>query len=219
MKPNIKPMLRGSNTVPSTRPSEAIAMQDSGTKVTMIHQCRSRRVWTPDAWTTAAIGRTIAAEMMPWIIPESTFSKATSQIGHGACTRSSISRVKPNSCARSRATDWTPWNMIEIPTTPGTRIVANGISDEPPLDELPPIAWPIFGNTNKKTKHKRNGCISVRTTNSKTCLRRTTRSRSKRAPSAMREASNVDRVGCVETGMCGTMAIDSVVMCPAAPFR
>ena len=53
---------------------------------------------------------------------------ATSQIGHGAWTRSSISRVNPNSWAMARAIDCTPWNMIEIPTTPGTRIVAKADS-------------------------------------------------------------------------------------------
>ncbi len=65
---------------------------------------------------------------MPWAAPDSTLAMATSQMGHGACTRSSISRVKPNSCAMARAIDCTPWNMTEIPTTPGTRIVANADS-------------------------------------------------------------------------------------------
>ena len=55
--------------------------------------------------------------------------------------------------------------MIEIPTTPGTSTVAKPDSEaEPPPD--PPTAWPIFGNTKRKTKHKRNGCTRVRITNS-----------------------------------------------------
>ena len=58
-----------------------------------------------------------------------TLAIATSQIGHGAWTRSSISRVKPNSWDICSATDWTPWNMIEMPTTPATRTVANADSD------------------------------------------------------------------------------------------
>ncbi len=69
---------------------------------------------------------------------------ATSQMGQGACTRSSISRVKPNSCAMARAIDCTPWNMTEMPTTPGTRMVANADSAAAPC---PPMPCPIFGKT------------------------------------------------------------------------
>ena len=38
------------------------------------------------------------------------------------------------------ATDWTPWNMMEIPTTPGTSTVANDVARRPPL----PTDWPIL---------------------------------------------------------------------------
>jgi len=38
------------------------------------------------------MGKTIAAEMRPCTVPDRTFSTATNQIGHGAWTRSSISR-------------------------------------------------------------------------------------------------------------------------------
>ena len=85
------------------------------------------------------------AEIRPWTAPESTLAMATSQMGHGACTRSSISRVKPNSCDMMRATDWTPWNRIEMPTTPGTRRVAKADSAAGPPP--PPMPWPIFGKT------------------------------------------------------------------------
>ena len=124
MKPNISPMFRGSKLVPRTSPSPAIATQASGTSVTMIHQCSVRWACTPGACTIDAIGSTMIADSTPWAAPDSTLAMATSQIGHGAWTRSSISRVKPNSWAMARAIDCTPWNMIEIPTTPGTRIVA-----------------------------------------------------------------------------------------------
>ena len=93
MKPNIRPMFRGSKLVPRTRPSPAIAMHASGTNVTMIHQCSARWACTPGACTTEAIGSTMAADSRPWAAPESTLAMATSQIGQGACTRSSISRV------------------------------------------------------------------------------------------------------------------------------
>ena len=59
MKPNIRPMLRGSKLVPSTRPRPAMAMQASGTRVRMIHQCSDRWACTPGACTTEAIGSTM----------------------------------------------------------------------------------------------------------------------------------------------------------------
>ena len=70
---------------------------------------------------------------------------ATSQIGQGAWTRSSISRVKPNSWAICMATAWMPWNMIEMPTTPGTSTVAKADSASGPCP--PPTLWPILGKT------------------------------------------------------------------------
>jgi hypothetical protein len=53
------------------------------------------------------MGSTMIADSTPWAAPESTFSTASSQIGQGACTRSSISRVKPNSWAMASAIDCT----------------------------------------------------------------------------------------------------------------
>ena len=70
---------------------------------------------------------------------------ATRAMGQGACTRSSISLVKPNSWAMASAIDCTPWNMIEMPTTPGTRTVAKADSAAVPFP--PPMPWPILGNT------------------------------------------------------------------------
>ena len=70
-----------------------MARQASGIKVTITSQCTWRWALTPVAWTTAAIGNTISAASTPWTDPESTFEMATSQIGHGAWTRSSISLV------------------------------------------------------------------------------------------------------------------------------
>src|SRR5450759_1898481 len=98
---------------------------------------------------TAAIGNTITAASTPCTEPDSTLETATSQIGHGACTRPSISRVYPNSVDSCNATAWIPWNMIEIATTPGTSTVANSDSDTFPPP--PPTPWPIDGNTYRKT--------------------------------------------------------------------
>ena len=118
---------------------------DIGTSVTMSSQCRLRCASTPAAWTTEAIGKTMAAEISPCAAPEMTLEMATSQIGQGACTLSSISRVKPNSWAIGIATAWMPWNMMESPTTPGTSTVAK--ADSATAFVLPPMPCPIFGKT------------------------------------------------------------------------
>ena len=75
--------------------------------------------------------------MRPCTEADRTFEIATSQIGQGACTRSSISRVKPNSWAMVSAIDCTPWNMTEMPTTPGTSTVAKSAA---PFEPDPPTA-------------------------------------------------------------------------------
>ena len=93
MNPNMSPMLRGSKLVPRSSPSEAMVTQANGTTVTMTHQWRFRWASTPLAWTTEAMGRTSAAEISPCTAPDRTLAMATSQMGHGAWTRSSISRV------------------------------------------------------------------------------------------------------------------------------
>ena len=91
--------------------------------------------------------------------------------------------------------------MTEMPTTPGTRIVANCDCWAEPC---PPMPCPIFGNTYRKTKHSRNGWIRVRSTNSRRFLRRTTRSRSSSAPSAVQLAALTLRVGpALMTGRAG----------------
>ena len=192
-----------------------MATQASGTNVRMIHQCRDRCACTPGACTTEAIGSTMMAEITPWAAPDSTLATATSQIGHGACTRSSISRVKPNSWAMASAIDCTPWNMTEMPTTPGTRMVANADSAAVPC---PPMPWPIFGNTNRNTKQSRNGWMIVRSTNSQACLRSTTRSRSSSAPSAVQLAAATDRVGPPPIRWVAA-GVSAVVISPAAPCR
>ena len=40
----------------------------------MIHQCRLRWASTPAAWTTDAMGRTMMAEMTPWMAPDRTLA-------------------------------------------------------------------------------------------------------------------------------------------------
>ena len=88
-------------------------------------------------------------------------------IGSGASTRSSISRVYPNSCTIGSATDWMPWKMIASATTPATSSVENVRSRRRPA---PPTPWPIFGNTYVNTNTSRNGWSSVRGMNSREVL-------------------------------------------------
>src|SRR5579875_4128814 len=148
MNPNMSPMLRGSNTHPSSSPSELNIRQMRGSRVTTTAQLMEKSAWTPGECTTLAIGKTMTAAMRPWTSPKRTLDPATSHTGHGAWTRSSISRVNPNSVDSCRATAWTPWNMVEIPTTPGTSTVANPADPAAP----PPTDWPICGKTYRNTK-------------------------------------------------------------------
>ena len=171
-----------------------MATQASGTIVTMIHQCRLMWASTPAAWTTEAMGSTMTAEMSPWTAPESTLDMATSQIGQGAWTRSSISRVKPNSWAICMATAWTPWNMIEMPTTPGTSTVANADSAAgslPAADALADLGEDV------EEDEARAGTAGprVRMTNSQKFFRSTHQVAQDERPRAVRLAATVDRVG------------------------
>jgi len=52
-----------------------------------------------------ATGSTNSADTTPWSTPETIFSAATSQIGTGASSLSSISFVQPKSCTIGSATD------------------------------------------------------------------------------------------------------------------
>src|SRR5271170_69557 len=63
-----------------------------------------------------------------------TFSTATAATGRGHMTRSSISRVTPNSEASDRATPAMPLNMMATAIRPGSWMVAKEESGEG-LDE------------------------------------------------------------------------------------
>ena len=52
------------------------------------------------------------------------FSTATAATGRGHMTRSSISRVMPNSCESGSATAAMPLNMMATAIKPGSRMVA-----------------------------------------------------------------------------------------------
>ncbi len=83
------------------------------------------------AGTIAAIGNTSNAANKPLNAPVIAFWIATSDTGSGASTRSSISRVYPNSCTIGSATDWMPWKMIARPMTPATSRVENSAAPAP----------------------------------------------------------------------------------------
>ena len=63
------------------------------------------------------------AAMMLCRAEKKIFSMATAATGSGHMTRSSISRVMPNSCARGRATAAMPENMMATAMRPGSRTV------------------------------------------------------------------------------------------------
>ena len=91
---------------------------------------------------TTASGKTTAAAINPWRAPARSFWAATPATGSGAITRSSISRLTPNSCTNGSATAWIPWKMHAIATTPGTSRLENWASPA-----APPTPWPILGKT------------------------------------------------------------------------
>ena len=115
--------VRGSNRVPNASPSAPHMKHASGVSVSSTGQLMWR--CTGVAGTIAAIGNTSSALTAPLSAPAVTFSIATRSTGIGARTRSSISRVYPNSCTIGSATDWMPWKMIASPTTPATSAVEN----------------------------------------------------------------------------------------------
>ena len=127
-----------------------------------------------------ASGNTTAAATRPWTAPAESLPAATAHTGNGAITRSSISRVNPNSCTSGSATAWIPWKMHAIAITPGTRMLENSA-----CPDCPPTPWPICGKTYVNTNTNSSGCMTVRRMNSTKFLRRTARSRSRSAPNAV----------------------------------
>ena len=150
----------------------------------------------------------MAAATSPWRAPASSFSADTAETGIGAITRSSISRLYPNSCTSGRATAWIPWKMHAIAMTPGTRRLEKFVSPSAP----PPIPCPIFGNTYVNTNTNSNGCMIVRSANSMNDFLRTFRSRSSSAPNAM--------VGVLRWGLTRGRVTGAAVstFIPEAPF-
>ena len=79
---------------------------------------------TGTAGMNLARGTTRAAASMLCSALKHIFSTATAVTGRGHMTRSSISRVIPNSCDRGSATAAIPLNMIATAIKPGSRMVA-----------------------------------------------------------------------------------------------
>src|ERR1700721_712750 len=84
------------------------------------------------------------------------FSIATNGTGNGHMTRSSISRVMPNSCAGGGATAAMPENIMGTAMRPGRRTVEKAL---PAIAAVGFIAAPAFmcGMTYVKTKRKSKG--------------------------------------------------------------
>ena len=89
----------------------------------------------------STMGKTITAASAACMAPKRIFSNATRDVGSGAITRSSISRVWANSFTRGSPTAWIPWNMMATATRPGSSTV-------PKLDFPGPWIWaPMLGKT------------------------------------------------------------------------
>src|SRR5882757_390752 len=103
---------------------------------------------------------------------------ATAATGRGHMTRSSISRVMPNSCASGRATAAIPLNIIATAIRPGSRtvlkfmpaIAAVGFIAAPPL---------MCGMIKVKTNRNSSGFMQTRITKGRSSRRKTCRSRKK----------------------------------------
>ena len=98
--------------------------------------------------------------MMLCMALKQTFSRATAHSGSGHITRSSISRVMPNSDESGSATAAIPENMMATAINPGRRMVPK--SAPPPTAIGLPL--PMRGRMKVKTKRNNNGCIPTRST-------------------------------------------------------
>ena len=156
-----------------------------------------------------ASGNTTNAAINPCTAPPRSLPPATAQTGSGAITRSSISRVNPNSWTSGSATAWIPWKMHAIAMTPGTRMLEN--VDSP---WVPPTPWPICGKTYVNTNTNSSGCMTVRRMNSMKFFRSTVRSRSISAPNAI--------IGVLRNGATVGSRSGGTVVCaliPSGPSR
>jgi len=150
---------------------------------------------TPEACTTDAIGKTISAAMRPCTEPERTFDIADEPDRTGGLNAVLDLSVKPNSWDIVSAIDWTPWNMTEMPTTPGTSTVAKPAA---PRALEPPTAWPIFGKDEEEHEAQQERLDQGSHTNSRLVFHSTTRSRRISAPRRLRLASKTLRVGALQ---------------------
>src|ERR1700691_5959295 len=117
-------ILRGSTTVPSHRPSDAVraeaaTMTRASTNQFVTWMCGP---W-PGACTQYTTGKTIAAPMNAWIAPAVIFWMARTRIGTGARARSSIVRCQENSMTRGIVVPNMPCMRNMEPIRPGTRMV------------------------------------------------------------------------------------------------
>src|SRR5271166_3220343 len=129
------------------------------------------------------MGRTKSAAMMLCIALKQTFSRATAHSGTGHITRSSISRVMPNSLDSGSATPAMPENMMATAINPGKRMV-------PKFAEPPPtIGMPLLmrGRMKVKTKRNRSGCIPTRSIKGNNSRVITRRSRRNSPPNALKK--------------------------------
>ena len=112
-----------------------------------------------------------------------TFSSATAQSGSGHMTRSSISRVMPNSDESGSATAAMPENMMATAISPG-RMMVPKLGPPPDASGFPPA---MCGRMNVKTKRNSSGCMPTRSRKGMNSRVKTRRSRSKRPRNALKK--------------------------------
>src|ERR1035437_7700736 len=138
---------------------------------------------TGEAGTYQAMGITSRAAMMLCMALKQTFSRATAHRGSGHMTRSSISRVMPNSLESGSATAAIPENMMATAIKPGSRMVPK--SAPPPTAMGLPL--PMRGRMKVKTKRNSSGCIPTRRMKGRNSRVSTRRSRRKRPRKDLRK--------------------------------
>ena len=101
---------------------------------------------TPAAWTTEAMGRTMAAEMSPCTPPEITLEMATSQMGHGAWTRSSNLAGEAELLGQGHRHSLDPLEHDGQSHHTRHRATVAKADSAPGMLEAP-MPWPILGKT------------------------------------------------------------------------
>src|ERR1039457_2045496 len=130
------------------------------------------------------MGITSSAATMLCMALKQTFSRATAHSGTGHMTRSSISRVIPNSDDSGSATAAMPENIMATAISPGRMMVPKSTLAPPAAIGLPP---PMRGRSKVNTNRNSSGCIPTRRRNGAISRLSTRRSRRNKPKNALKK--------------------------------